>query len=185
MAEELPTRPWDIAARAANVLGPEADLVESLDAAGFGEALGQVARAAAGHPGQQMEAAVRLAGDLARIPLLAMTHWLGGQVSPPVPVDPKDRRFSDGTWNDNPAFYGMRLSYLAVCRFAREMVASAGLDESATRKASAATELMLDALAPTNFLATNPTALKRAFETGGASVAKGARNFTEDLLTNQ
>ena len=39
-------------------------------------------------------------------------------------------------------------------------------------------------LAPTNFLPTNPAALKRAFETGGASVVAGAGNFVDDLLNN-
>ena len=41
------------------------------------------------------------------------------------------------------------------------------------RKAAMAVELMLDAVAPTNFLPTNPAALKRAFDTGGASLVKG------------
>ena len=48
-----------------------------------------------------------------------------------------------------------------------------------------ATELMLDALAPTNFLPTNPAALKRAFDTAGMSLAKGARNFADDLVNNE
>ena len=39
----------------------------------------------------------------------------------------------------------------------------------------------IDALAPTNFLLGNPAALKRAFETGGASLARGARNFLDDV----
>jgi polyhydroxyalkanoate synthase len=185
MAEESPHRPWDVAERAASVLGPEADLVEQLDSAGFGEALTRVARAAAVRPELPAQAALRLAGDLSRIPLIAATHWLGRDVSPPVPPDPKDRRFADPTWNDNPAFYGLRLSYLAACRFARDLVASADLEDDTARKAAAATELMLDALAPTNFLPTNPTALKRAFETGGASLIRGGWNFVQDVLTNQ
>ena len=46
-------------------------------------------------------------------------------------------------------------------------------------------ELMLDALAPTNFLPTNPAALKRAFDTGGASLVKGAQQFLDDLVNNE
>ena len=44
---------------------------------------------------------------------------------------------------------------------------------------------MLDAVAPSNFLFTNPTALKRAFDTAGVSLLKGARNFTADLFQNR
>jgi poly(3-hydroxyalkanoate) synthetase len=51
-------------------------------------------------------------------------------------------------------------------------------------KAALATGFLLDALAPTNFLFTTPAALKRALETGGASLTRGARNFVDDLLTN-
>ena len=52
------------------------------------------------------------------------------------------------------------------------------------QKARLAVGFAFDALAPTNFLATNPAAMKRAFETGGASVLRGARNFVGDLAHN-
>ena len=41
---------------------------------------------------------------------------------------------------------------------------------------------MTEALAPTNLLPTNPAAIKRAFETGGASLLSGLRNFIDDLV---
>jgi Poly(3-hydroxyalkanoate) synthetase len=51
-------------------------------------------------------------------------------------------------------------------------------------KAALATGFLLDALAPTNFLLTNPAALKRMFETGGASLVAGASHFVDDVLNN-
>jgi polyhydroxyalkanoate synthase len=69
-----------------------------------------------------------------------------------VVVDSKDRRFADPAWTSNPMFYGLRLSYLLASRAAHDLVAAAGLDEATADKAAAATQLMLDALAPTNFL---------------------------------
>ena len=55
----------------------------------------------------------------------------------------------------------------------------------ADAKARLASDLVLAALAPTNYLATNPAALKRAFDTGGASLVAGARNFLGDLRDNK
>jgi polyhydroxyalkanoate synthase len=185
MAQEMPVTPGDVGERAAGVLAPESSLFEDLDAAGFGEALAKALRAGAANPLIPGQAAIQLFADLTRVPMATTAQWLGGEAEPPVPVDPKDRRFADPAWSTNPFFYGLRLSYLATCRFARELVSSAALDPETAQKAQAATELMLDALAPTNFLATNPAALKRAFDTGGLSVAKGARMFAEDLLNNQ
>jgi polyhydroxyalkanoate synthase subunit PhaC len=101
-----------------------------------------------------------------------------------VPVDPKDRRFADPAWSTNPVFYGMRLAYLSTCRYARDVVAAASVDEAVARKAELALNLALDAVAPTNFLAMNPAALKRAFDTAGASVVKGAMTFLDDLANN-
>jgi polyhydroxyalkanoate synthase len=185
MAEDLPTTPQDIAERAASVLAPESDLFEDLDAAGFGEALTRAVAASLTRPLGPVEAALRFAGDLTRIPLVAATRFLGTEAEPPLPVDPKDRRFADPAWSASPAYFTVRQTYLAACRFAREVVAAADLDDETARKAAMATDLLLDALAPTNFLLTNPAAMKRAYETAGASLAKGARNFVADLVHNE
>jgi polyhydroxyalkanoate synthase len=184
MPQELPEKSRDVAERAAGVLGPESDLFEDLDAAGFGEALTRAMRSSLANPLVPMSAAVQLASHLARIPLVATTRWLGREVEPPLPVDPKDRRFADPAWDTNPVFYSVRLGYLAACRFARAALGSAAAEADAGGKATLALDLMLDAFAPTNFLATNPAALKRAFDTAGASLVKGAGNFVDDLLNN-
>jgi polyhydroxyalkanoate synthase subunit PhaC len=185
MAQDQTETPREVGERAANVLAPESGLFEDLDAVGFGGALAKVLRAGVVHPFVPGQAAFRLAADLARVPLVTAASWLGLPVEPPVPVDAKDRRFADPAWTGNPLFHGVRLSYLAACRAARDVVASAGLDEDTARKAAMATELMLDALAPTNFLPTNPAALKRAFDTAGLSLARGARNFADDFVNNE
>jgi polyhydroxyalkanoate synthase len=185
MAQE-PSYPsaHEIAERAAAVLAPESDQFADLDAVGFGDALTKALRSALAHPVGPARATVRLAGDLSRIPLVATARWLGSDIEPPVPLDAKDRRFADPAWTTNPAFYALRMAYLAAARCARDVVAGAGLDDDAARKAELATGFLLDALAPTNFPATNPAVLKRAFDTGGVSLVKGARTFVDDLLHN-
>src|SRR4051812_3706563 len=173
-----------LAERAAGVLGPESALFEDLDAAGFGDALRRALRANLSHPVPALAASVRLAGDLARVPIAAAAQWFGREVEPPVPLDPKDRRFADPAWTNNPLFYATRLSYLVASRFARDLVAAAPLEPDVALKAAMATDLLLDAAAPTNLLPLNPAALKRAFDSGGVSLLKGARNFVDDLVNN-
>src|SRR5207249_9272799 len=65
-----------------------------------------------------------------------------------------------------------------------DLLALADRQEPWSGKATFALPPLVDALAPTNFLATNPAALKRAFETGGVSLMRGLRNFMTDLTTN-
>jgi polyhydroxyalkanoate synthase len=174
-----------VAERAAGVLAPESGLFEDMDAAGFGDALNKAVRATLTNPLVPLHAASQFAADMAQIPLVAANRWFGREAEPPFPVDPKDRRFADPAWSTNPLFYSVRLAYVAASRFAREVVGSAALEADAARKAAMAVDLMLDAVSPTNFLATNPAALKRAFDTGGASLVKGGQQFVDDLVNNE
>ncbi|MFI5046183.1 MAG: PHA/PHB synthase family protein [Acidimicrobiia bacterium] len=98
--------------------------------------------------------------------------------------DPKDPRFRSPAWRDNFAYHGLMESYLVVARLLRELVHAARLEGGSREKAEFATQLVADALAPSNFFVTNPEAFEQLFETGGLSVFRGARNFTRDLAAN-
>src|ERR1700733_7299366 len=175
---------WQAGESAASVLGPEADLLASADAAGRGARTLAVLRRAARKPGATGTAALRYWTSLALAGPVAAARWLGVDAPPPVPVPDGDKRFADRTWTDNPVFFAVRQAHLAASRLVSEVLEAGAGDPVDDAKAALATGFLLDALAPTNFLLTNPAAIKRAMETGGASVAAGAGHFADDLLNN-
>ncbi len=184
MAMEFPEMSRELAERAAAVLGPESDLFEDMDAAGLGESLTTALRSALTHPVKPTLAAVRLAANLLQTPISATRRWVGLDALPPVEINPKDRRFASAAWETNPAFYSIRLAYLAAATYGREIIAAAKVEPEVAAKAELTMGLLIDALAPTNFLPTNPAALQRAYETGGASLVKGALTFVDDVIHN-
>jgi polyhydroxyalkanoate synthase subunit PhaC len=97
-----------------------------------------------------------------------------------------DRRFADPAWMSNPVFRMIQQSYLASAGTMDKIVAQLGDGRSDTRAEQArfAASIVTSAAAPTNFLVTNPAAIKRAFETGGMSLVRGARNFARDVRRN-
>jgi polyhydroxyalkanoate synthase len=175
---------WQTAESAAGVLGPEADVLASADAAGLGQATFAVLSRAARQPSAMAAATLRFWTSAAMAGPVAAARWMGMDVAPPVAVPEGDKRFADRTWSDNPAFFALRQGYLAASRLADDLLAAGSGDAMDDAKAALATGFLVDALAPTNFLLTNPAALKRAFETGGASVAAGAGHMVDDLLHN-
>jgi polyhydroxyalkanoate synthase len=97
-----------------------------------------------------------------------------------------DRRFADPAWTSNPVFRMIQQSYLVSAGAMDRIVAAMDDGRSGTRaeQAQFAAKIVTSAAAPTNFLATNPAALKRAFETGGMSLVRGARNLVRDVRHN-
>jgi len=93
----------------------------------------------------------------------------------------KDRRFKDEAWRGNPAFRRLAQAYLAAGKTVDDLICDAGLDERSERRVRFAAENVLDALAPTNFPALNPAALKATLDTGGRNLAQGAVNLVHDL----
>ncbi len=177
---------WDAAEAAAAALGPESGLLGRRDSGDFGQSLAAVLRRAAARPSAVAAVNLRLAGRLASIGPAAVARWLGSDVAPPMVVE-KDRRFADPAWEDHPGFFALRQFYLAASAYAEDLLAAGrggSEDALADGKAEMTTRLLLDALAPTNFLLTNPAALKRAFETAGGSLVAGARHFIDDARHN-
>jgi polyhydroxyalkanoate synthase len=111
----------------------------------------------------------------------ALQFW--GQPALAV-IEPEkgDRRFSSADWDDNPVFSFIKQSYLLTARAIRDAVGNVqGLDDETRRKVSFYTDQYLDAMAPTNFLATNPELIKLTMETRGENLLNGLNNLLDDL----
>ena len=174
---------WPLAESIAQAIGPEAAQLGAVDPAGFGTALLSVLGRGLTR-GQASTAALgRYWSSLAGIGPAAVAVWRGTQPGPPVPV-PDDRRFADPAWRTSPFFFALRQYYAAAGQLMSDLLAAGEGDPTADAKARLAGGFLLDALAPTNFLPTNPAALKRAIDTGGGSVLAGLRNMVSDLISN-
>lgn len=108
------------------------------------------------------------------------TRRASGEETPAAPS--KDKRFKDPAWSENPAFDVMRQSYLVTSDWMNGLVASVeDVDPMTKRRAEFFTKLLTDAFSPSNFLASNPVALKALAETNGESLVKGMQNFAADM----
>jgi len=96
-----------------------------------------------------------------------------------------DRRFADPAWSQHPLYHRLALAYLAVEAAVTEAVDQADVDWRTHERARFAAGILTTALAPTNTLLGNPAALKRAFDTAGLSLLRGARNLFSDLKDNR
>ena len=159
---------------------PDWGLGATADPVALGAAIAALGKKLASDPGLVAGAMLRFATGLAEVGAVVAARTVGASTEGPIEPDPRDTRFSDPAWEQNPGFYGLRQCYLLWGRTMKEL-ATAAKDEKLGVKAEFAVGQMVDALAPTNFLLGNPTALKRAFETGGASVARGAAHFARDV----
>jgi polyhydroxyalkanoate synthase len=160
-------------------------LLARLDPADFGTSMLAALTRSAGRPAEAGGAWLRFSSAMARAWPVAVARWAGADTPPPVPLDEKDRRFADAAWDGNPGYFVLRQAYLATRRLGEDLLAAGRGDPLTDQKAQLAMGFAFDALAPTNFLPTNPAVLKKAFDTGGASVLAGARNFFDDLAHNR
>jgi polyhydroxyalkanoate synthase len=134
---------------------------------------GALAQQAMNQPTLVLEAQAGLVRDVAAL--------LSGNSE--LKPDPKDKRFQDAAWSENP-FYKVYLGgYLAWTKSLDTFFEGAHFEGKTKEQARFVTQLIEDALAPSNTLL-NPTAMKRALDTGGKSVVDGLRNMMSDVMDN-
>lgn len=97
---------------------------------------------------------------------------------------PKDRRFKDPAWANNPFYKRGLQTYLAMQDNLNEWVGDLAMGEIEHARAQFVLGMITDALAPTNTLIGNPAARKRAIDSGGLSLVKGLKNAYDDLTKN-
>ena len=110
------------------------------------------------------------------------TRMMGGEAEAAVTSEPGDRRFKDEAWNDNPVFDYIKQSYLMTARWITETVTEVdGLDPQTAKKIDFYTRQFVDAVSPSNFVATNPQVLRETVESGGQNLVNGLKNMLDDL----
>jgi polyhydroxyalkanoate synthase len=95
-----------------------------------------------------------------------------------------DRRFGDEAWERSPLFSRLLRGYLAAGETLDGLVADARLSEQDERRVRFALQNLHDALAPTNYLLTNPAALRATADERGANLVRGARNLARDMASS-
>ena len=105
--------------------------------------------------------------------------WSGGLSQ--APQVPKDRRFASENWAQNPLAAFTAAAYSLNSHALMGMAEAVQADEKTRQRIRFAVEQWVAAMAPSNFLALNPEAQKKALETKGESLSKGLQNMLQDM----
>ena len=138
------------------------------------------AEAAAEIPADVADVNGRLQRNLAALWRAVVETPANGRLPEVIAQSATDRRFSAKAWHEQPYFSLLRQSYLLYASYLRDLADLAPLPAQEKRRLVFATRQYIDAIAPTNFPATNPDVLRKAIETEGASVVQGLRNLADD-----
>ncbi|WP_180683314.1 PHA/PHB synthase family protein [Tepidicella baoligensis] len=94
---------------------------------------------------------------------------------------PKDRRFADEAWSQNPLSAFVAAVYLLNARTLMSLADAVQADAKTRARIHFAVQQWIDASAPSNFLIFNAEAQKKAIETRGESIARGIQNLLHDM----
>ena len=108
---------------------------------------------------------------------------LAGEPAPrAIEPSPRDKRFSDPEWKSNQFFDFLMQVYLLTTQWAHDLVRDAqGLDAHTRRKAEFYVHQITNALAPSNFVLTNPEVLRETLASSGGNLVRGMRMLAEDI----
>jgi polyhydroxyalkanoate synthase len=94
---------------------------------------------------------------------------------------PRDKRFSDPEWENNPFFAYLKQSYMNMSNYLVDFVAKSDMDEETKLRMKFFISQYLDAISPSNFALTNPEVIKAVVDTNGMSLVDGMKNMVEDI----
>jgi polyhydroxyalkanoate synthase len=133
-------------------------------------------------PTKLMQAQVSLWQDYLKLWQSTTQRMMGMEADPVVEPERSDRRFRDPAWEENQLFDFIKQSYLLSARWMQDIVGDVeGLDTHTAKKVDFYTRQFVDAMAPSNFVMTNPEVLRTTVESGGENLIKGLENLLEDL----
>ena len=112
----------------------------------------------------------------------AARRMAGEQTKPAIEPSPRDKRFKDSEWKSNQFFDFVLQLYLLTTQWAEALVKDAdGLDPHTRKKAEFYVQQISNAMAPSNFVLTNPEVLRETLATNGNNLVRGMKMLTEDI----
>ena len=158
------------------------DSLGMADPLGIGTAFMEMTAHMMADPSRLVQAQLSLWNDYLTLWQRTAQRFPGGEAEPMIEPPPGDRRFRDAAWSDNTLFDFIKQSYLLTARWLQATVREVeGIDERTARKVDFYTRQFVDALAPSNFLMTNPEALRATIESKGENLLNGLKNLLDDL----
>jgi polyhydroxyalkanoate synthase len=144
-------------------------------------------------PREVTSGAASLLKVLAKAPGRTATHYgayvkeLGRVVAgrSDLAPDAKDRRFADPAWKNNVLYTRLMQGYLATQQQLGQVIDASKLDRVGKGRARFFASLVTDALAPSNFVLGNPTAVRKIVDTGGANLVEGLKHLVHDVRHNR
>ncbi len=138
------------------------------------------------HPSKALEQQLDYWGKALKHHVEAQEVLRSGKIAAPEDSTADDRRFSNPLWKTHPYFNYIKQQYLIATEAMNEAVDSLeSIPDREKRRLQYFTQQIVDMMAPTNFLATNPDALMKAVETEGESLVRGLENLVRDVEANK
>ncbi len=107
---------------------------------------------------------------------------LVGNTAPVVEPESGDKRFSNQEWQQDVFYNFIKQSYLLFSKTYMQTIDSIeGLDEKSKERLSFFSRQAINALSPSNFIATNPELLKLTLEQNGENLLAGLDQLKADL----
>jgi polyhydroxyalkanoate synthase subunit PhaC len=112
----------------------------------------------------------------------AVRRLAGEPAEPAIAPSPRDKRFNDPEWKSNQFFDFVMQLYLLTTQWAQDLVRNAeGLDPHTRKKAEFYVQQIANALAPSNFVLTNPEVLRETLASSGDNLVRGMKMLAEDI----
>ncbi len=112
----------------------------------------------------------------------AARRMAGEAAGPAIEPSPRDKRFKDPEWKSNQFFDFVLQLYLLTTQCAQDLVKNAdGLDPHTRKKAEFYVQQIANAIAPSNFVLTNPEVLRETLASNGDNLVRGMKMLAEDI----
>ena len=143
--------------------------------------IGQVLEYWLADPQRALELQTSLGRAFLELWAVAAKRLAGEEAAPVVAPDPRDKRFADPEWSQNQFFDFLKQVYLLTVQWSERLVKDAEVDEQTRQKAAFYIKQIGNAIAPSNFVLTNPELLRETLEAKGENLVRGMQMLAEDI----